>query len=353
HLWPKLKLIVSVDVRMSTTGLFSDYVLPAAQQYERPHVHGFAVNLFYTLLEKAVEPAGEAKPEWQIFRLLCRKLSERGKARGITEYKDGRGISYRLDNLEEAFTADGAMVDEEKMTAEAVETTALMGVIPEGTTIETMRKKGVVRFTDLGPFPNAQNYATDIKQDETMTPLTRHVEKKHPYPTLVRRAQFYIDHDWFLEAGEELPVHKDPPKMGGDYPLMLTSGHNRWSIHSGNIANKMMLETHRGRPHLVMNPADAGRRGVVDDEEVQVHNDMGSFKVRLKLSPSVRPGQVICYNGWDPYQFRDWHGPSDLEGAMVKWLHLAGGYGHLRYWPFMWQPTHVDRATRVEVSQIR
>src|SRR3972149_2397861 len=38
-LWPKLKLIVSVDWRMSTTGQFSDYVLPASQHYEKPNFH--------------------------------------------------------------------------------------------------------------------------------------------------------------------------------------------------------------------------------------------------------------------------------------------------------------------------
>jgi len=26
----------------------------------------------------------------------------------------------------------------------------------------------------------------------------------------VRRAQFYIDHEWFLETVEELPTHKHP-----------------------------------------------------------------------------------------------------------------------------------------------
>ena len=35
HLWPKLKCIVSVDWRMTTTGMFSDYVLPAAHHYEK------------------------------------------------------------------------------------------------------------------------------------------------------------------------------------------------------------------------------------------------------------------------------------------------------------------------------
>ena len=35
NLWPKLKLIVSVDLRMSTTAYFSDIVLPAAGYYEK------------------------------------------------------------------------------------------------------------------------------------------------------------------------------------------------------------------------------------------------------------------------------------------------------------------------------
>ena len=35
HLWPKLDLVVTVDVRMSSTALWSDIVLPAAQHYEK------------------------------------------------------------------------------------------------------------------------------------------------------------------------------------------------------------------------------------------------------------------------------------------------------------------------------
>ncbi len=351
HLWPQMKCIVSVDVRMSSTGMYSDYVLPAAQQYERPHAMGLAATLFMTVLDKAVEPAGEALPEWQIFRRLAHALSERAKARGFLEYKDVRGRTFRLDDLEERFTGGFTMVDEQAMTEEGVLVSAAMGVVPPDTTIETLRKRPV-RFIDWGLFPNAMNYQTDIRPDETMSPLRNHVEKKLPYPTLTRRSQFYIDHEWFIEAGEELPCHKDPPAMGGDYPLLLTSGHNRWSVHSGNIAHQTLLETHRGHPHLVMSVEDAAARGIQDDEEVRVHNDMGWFLVRVKISPTVRPGQVVCYSGWDPYQFRHWHSPSYAEGAMVKWLHFAGGYGHLKYWPFMWQPTHVDRATRVEVSKI-
>jgi len=238
------------------------------------------------------------------------------------------------------------------MVADAIEMTAAQGVIPEGTTIETMREKGVVRYTGLSLSPFALNVASDIKPDETIAPFRWHTEKKQVYPTLTRRAQFYFDHEWYIEAGEELPCHKDVPKMGGDYPLMITSGHNRWSVHADNIVNRMMLNTHRGHPHLVMNPNDAAQRGIRDDEEVRVHNDLGEFMVKVKLSPGVQPGQVICYNGWDPYQFRNWHGPSDLEGAMIKWLGMVADYGHLKYWPMMWQQWHADRGTRVEVSKI-
>ena len=49
--------------------------------------------------------------------------------------------------------------------------------------------------------------------------------------------------------------------------------------------------------------------------------------------------------------FRNWRGPMDIEPGLVKWLHLAGGYGHLRYWALQWQPTPVDRAVRVNIER--
>ena len=72
----------------------------------------------------------------------------------------------------------------------------------------------------------------------------------------------------------------------------------------------------------------------------------------MKLAQSVRPGQVIIYNGWEPYQFRNGQGTNTLEAGMVKWLRLAGGYGHLQYWPFEWSPVPTMRASRVEVTKI-
>ena len=172
-----------------------------------------------------------------------------------------------------------------------------------------------------------------------------------PYPTLTRRAQFYIDHPWFLEAGEAFPVHKDAPAMGGDHPLELTSGHNRWSVHAMNIVHRDLLQTHRGEPHVVLNTGDAVQRGVADGAPVELFNDVGSCVLPAKLSSSVRPGQAIVYNGWEPFQFEGWVGTNDLEPGMVKWLHLAGGYGHLRFRSMCWQPVPIDRSVRLEVER--
>ena len=37
---------------------------------------------------------------------------------------------------------------------------------------------------------------------------------------------------------------------------------------------------------------------------------------------------------------------------MVKWLHMAAGYGHLNYWRFNWFPQQIDRATPVEMEKV-
>jgi DMSO reductase family type II enzyme molybdopterin subunit len=353
NFWPKLNCIVTVDWRMNTTGMFSDYFLPVAHHYEKlafmfptPQV----MNL--TFSDKAVEPQGETKSEAEIALMLAEKFEERAKARGITECRNSQGTVRQLDNVVDQYTASGAFRDDEKIAREWVQDSVEMGNLAKDVTLDTLREHGYARLNNWGIGAMAYSQAADINPDETHVAFRWHVEDKVPYPTLTRRAQFYLDHEWFLEAGEGLPCHKDNPPQGGDFPFEMTSGHNRWSVHSMNIVNKVIQETHRGKPHLGMNTDDARRLGIDDDEEVEISNDMGVFIAPVKLSPSVRPGQVVSYNGWEPYQYRTWKGASDVETGMVKWLHFAGGYGHLKYWIFQWQPVPFDRGIRVAVAKV-
>ncbi|MCZ7528491.1 MAG: hypothetical protein M5U14_20235 [Acidimicrobiia bacterium] len=181
--------------------------------------------------------------------------------------------------------------------------------------------------------------------------LREMVEDGVPYPTLTGRAQFHIDHPWFLEADEGLPRHKDSPRAGGDLPLVVTGGHPRWSIHANNTTNRLLLETTRGHPVLQLHPADAAARGISDDDLVRVFNEVGEYRVPAKVSPGVRPGQVILYASWEPYLFPGWRDGTWVEPGMVKGLHFAGGYGHLGYAVLQWQPQQSDRVFRVDVER--
>jgi DMSO reductase family type II enzyme molybdopterin subunit len=352
-LWPTLDKIVVVDVRMSATALHADLVLPAAMQYERVNVQYPVSHLFrLSLSEAAVPPRGESRTEWEIFAALSRAVSERAAARGLDEYLDGRRQSRRLSRLGEDFVMGGDFASDENVLDEWVRDSASAGTLPAGATLDTLRRAGSLRFTGLGGFSPGLSLATDVAPDEVLTAFRWHVERGTPFPTLTRRAQFYLDHPWFLEAGEELPCHKDPPAAGGDHPLVLTSGHSRWTVHSFSMGSPLLLGTHRGRPLVVLSEADAATRGVADGDEVRVENDHGGFEAMARVTPRVRPGQVIVYNGFEPHMFPGWRGANEVEPGMVKWLHLVGRYGHLRYLPFGWQPVPADRAVRVEVRRV-
>jgi len=355
HAWPNFKLIVNVDYRMSATGRQSDVILPAAAYYEKTDFRFPTAHLnFLVFTDRAVNPPGEAKPEWEINWLLAKKIEQRARERGLDKYTDRRGRDFRFDGLLDRFSMNGEVGphDEDKMAEDLIFDTVRAGALPERTDLATFRKKGIVRFQHVGIDAVGMNMATDIKPDKTINPLSWHTDDKLPYPTFARRIQFYIDHDWFMEAGEALPVHKPNPRMGGDYPLVMTSGHQRWSIHSMWVTNAVLSRTHRGHPLLCMNPEDMRRRGIADDEEVRVHNDFNSFRVRVRTTPGCRPGQVVIYHAWEPFQFPGGRSYDFAIPGLIKWLHLAGGYGHLKYYRWNWLPQQVDRAVTVEVEKV-
>ncbi len=351
ELWPKLKLIVAMDFRMSYTAMHSDIVLPATQTYEKT-VFSMPTpwTMFLTMSVKAAEPPGEARSEWEVLADLMTKLGERAAARGLETYTDAAGLSRRFDGLWSDYTLQGTLLDDESVAREMVNDSVHAGSLSPGTTLESIMEKGWTRYEDWGLMTMAQGQASPFPRGETHAPLRNHIELGHPYPTLTRRAQFLLDHPWFIEAGEDLPCHKDPPKMGGDRPFSLSSGHNRWSVHAMNMTNDVILQTHRGKPFVVVSTEDAERMGIADDSVVRVWSDAGEFLVPVRTTPTQRPGFLTVYNGFEGFMFPGGKGANEVEPGLVKWLHLASDYGHLRYAPTEWQPTPVDRVIFVDME---
>ena len=72
----KLDLLVTLDFRMCTTALYSDVVLPTATWYEKNDLNTSDMHPFIHPLSKAVDPAWEARSDWDIFKGIAKKVSE-------------------------------------------------------------------------------------------------------------------------------------------------------------------------------------------------------------------------------------------------------------------------------------
>lgn len=347
HLWPKLRTVVTIDWRMTSTALWADFVLPAAAWYERtehkwvtpltPFLHaGEKVTSFY-----------EARSDWEIMALLAKAVDDRARERGIRSFRDRAGRERSFEGLYERFSSNGRYgpEDDERVAQDLVEGASNL----EGVEWEALKQKGWARFTGVGSSIVSIGNATTVKPDDTVTPLTDHVFDKKPYPTLSRRIQFYLDQELYLEMGETLPVHKDPPAAGGRHPLQLTGGHTRWSIHAAWRDDRLMLQQQRGEPVAYMSVADAEARGIHDGQHVRCFNDIDGFEIMVKISPAVRPGQFIVYHAWENFQFRGQRGFQNLIPSPLNPVELAGGQFHLRPMTICLQPSHTDRDTRVEV----
>ncbi len=353
HLWPKLDLVVDVNFKVGTSGLHADLILPTAGYYERDSLKYSQAYLPYLVVcEKAVEPLGEAKPEWEIFGLLARKIQERARARGVGKVTDAVGGEADLSRVYERWSDSGRFHEGDAKAAldHILRRTRSTGKVG----FERARRTGLLPIVEARGSPHPL-YAvgSDYRPGRTLHPHDRFVRGKEAWPTLSGRQQFLIDHPWYEELGEALPVHKEAPAAGGgSFPLRFTGGHTRWSIHATWRDSSLMLRLQRGEPALWMSDPDATRRGIQDGDRIRVFNDHGDFETLVKVSGAIQPGQLVMYHAWEPYQFRGWKGPQEPVAAPWKVLHLAGGYGQIHYRNIYGAPGHSPRGIAVEVARV-
>ena len=341
-LWPKLDLVVGIDMRLSTTALKADIVLPAAGYYEKRGIkYAVALAPYVVAGDRAVPPLGESKPEWEIMALLAQSLQERARA---------RGVNGAVADIYDRFTEDGRYGpdDDEAVLEHVLRGSSISG----GRGWEELKSAGALPARSVGGWGITSGIGSEVEPQGSLSPSRIHVEDKRAWPTLTGRQQFYLDHPWFLAADEHLPLWKPLPGRDHRHPILLTGGHTRWSIHSMWRTEPGLLRLQRGEPSLWMSPEDAGERGVGEHAFVDVRNAHGSFRVRARLSPAIAPGEAVLYHAWEPLQFEGWRGPMEVVASPYKPLHLVGDYGHLRHRAFASGPVHVPRGVAVEITAV-
>jgi len=350
-LWPKLKKIVVLDWRINSTARHADYVLPSAPWYEHTNLKWVTtLSPYLTTTDEATPPLGESKSDWEIIVLLAKHIQQRAKARGIASVKSPQGLEVKLDTLYDDLTMGGLFKEgDDDKVAKAIYD---MCGTHKKMSWEQVKAKGFARFEKLPEEPSSIGNMCEFPENDSIAPLTFHVRDKVPYPTSSRRIQFYIDHPLYVELDEALPRYKAPPTIGGDYPLVMTGGKTRQSIHSAWRDSPLMMRLDRPEPYMLVSLSDAGKRGIQDGDRVRAFNDVGSFETRVKVAPSLRPGQTLMYHAWETYQFKGKGDMNSVSPTPLNPVELAGGHPHLRAGVLQGQTSVFDRDTRIEIQRL-
>jgi len=243
----------------------------------------------------------------------------------------------------------------------------------------TMEKRTGTKLADLAADNEARRYTFKEVGDTPVPVLTSpewsgsehggrrysaftiNVERLKPWHTLTGRQHFYLDHDWMMELGEQLPIYRPPLDMhrlfndsiiGSTSPtgahgsagraevaVRYLTPHSKWSIHSEYQDNLMMLTLSRGGPTIWMSPKDAEKIGVRDNEWIESYNRNGVVVARAIVSHRMPEGTVYMYHAKDRtinVPIAETSGQrggtnNSLTRILLKPSHLIGGYAQLSF----------------------
>ena len=400
NLIPKIDLIVDINFRMDTSALYADVVLPAASYYEKYDLNSSDLHSFMHPFTPVIPPQWESKTDWQIWRELATGLqSYIDPATGLPfKYTDNfhgipvtRDFATLLNDFDTRNTADpnyypqGRNISQDRDACQFILDNALE------TQVETDPTKHMTildppdphvpydaanpnktpgDLPDTNPnsliihprrfFRTSEEWTSEILPDTAYYGFQRMFARNRPLNTLTGRQQFYIDHDWYLnECKEELPCYKPPvdmnidPATGQPYPLRWVTPHGRWSIHSTWRDAKFQLRMQRGQPIVYLSPNEATKRGLVDNDRIEVFNSHGNFIAHLCISPRMPDGLAQMYHGWEKYLFpgtSSWQSPVTIR---INPTQLAGdaGHGQLNFKLNYWGPTGSQKDSLVDIRK--
>jgi len=116
--------------------------------------------------------------------------------------------------------------------------------------------------------------------------------------------RLFTDGQYFTPSGRArlLPVAPQPPRQqpGPDHPLLVNSGRIRDQWHTMTRTGRAArLLQHHAEPFIEMHPDDARRYGVGHLQLAELHNDLGHYQGRIRVSEQLRRGEVFIPMHWN------------------------------------------------------
>ena len=224
----KLNFMIVQDIFLTETAKMADVVFPAACYAEKDGTFTCTERRVQRV-RKAVNPPGEAKPDWQIFK----------------EFSQRMGYAMNYSKPEDVFD----------------EVTQLM---PQygGITYARIEKEGL-----QWPCPTAD----------------------HPGTPILHVGKFTQGRGLFIP--EEYTAPTEMPD--GEYPMILTTIRETPQYNFGSMTRQTPeIENLCPEAFAEINPEDALRIGLVDLDRVEVTSRRGSVRLRVKVTDKSQPGTV-------------------------------------------------------------
>ena len=243
HCLEMCEFILLQEIFPSETAPYADVILPGANFAEKT---GTFTNTErrVQMVHKAVEPPGEARPDWEITADLARRMLATGQRRPSGgqfagwEYADSSEIMSEINALTPSY---GGITHARLENGERLQ----------------------------WPCPNLDHPGTPIL----------HVGK------------------FARGSGRFMPIDHLPPAERPDkeYPMILTTGRVLYHWHGGEMTRraKGLLEVY-SQALIEVNPFDADRLGLNGSRRVRVTSRRGSIEAQAWITDRVPPGMVFA-----------------------------------------------------------
>jgi anaerobic selenocysteine-containing dehydrogenase len=262
--------MVSAEHFISDTAAYADILLPASMGAEQEDIILSWGHLYLTYNTKCIESPGEAIPNNEIFRRLAKRL---GFEEENFKWNDTECLQHYVDWSSPACG---------------------------GINLDYLKKHGYYRL-NVGTKDNRAPH----KEGNFPTPSGkcefRVVGAKNFVAGPFR--QMYED----FQPGEDIPELPDyvasketalaNPELAKKYPLNILAPKSHGFINS-SYANFESKIKGQGEQFVMIHPADAMDRGLVDGERAKVFNDRGSFEAVAKVTTDVNKGIVVTTLGY-------------------------------------------------------
>ncbi|QNM97896.1 formate dehydrogenase subunit alpha [Chitinimonas koreensis] len=237
----QLELVIVQDLFLNETAkAFGHVFFPAASVFERD---GTFMNADRRVqrIRRAVDPPGEARPDWWIIQELAARMG----------HPDG----FRFDGPQ-------AVWDEVRQ------------VWPAGAGLGYDRLE---RESINWPCP----------------------DEAHPGTPVLHRDRFAMGQRAELACIDFTPT---PERCDADYPLLLNTGRTLYHFNAGTMTYRTANAALSPCDMLDMAPADAAALGLADGELAMVRSRYGSAVLPIRLSERIKPGELFtsfhCADLW-------------------------------------------------------